>query len=64
MVFLGERLNRWQSIAKLIARAGVVFQLISYGSVPWIALSLAFSFGLYGLVRKRMNVHANPWTLS
>ena len=58
MVFLGERLNRWQSIAMLIARAGVVFQLISYGSVPWIALSLAFSFGLYGLVRKRMNVHA------
>jgi len=48
----------------LIARAGVVFQLISYGSVPWIALSLAFSFGLYGLVRKRMNVHAIAWTLS
>ncbi|MEM7363046.1 MAG: EamA family transporter RarD [Pseudomonadota bacterium] len=58
MVFLGERLNRWQSIAILIASAGIVFQLISYGSVPWIALALAFSFGLYGLVRKRMNVHA------
>ena len=44
MEFLGERLNRWQSIAMLIASAGIVFQVISYGSIPWIALSLAFSF--------------------
>ena len=58
MVFLGERLNRWQFAAIVIAAFGIAFQLISYGSVPWIALALAFSFGLYGLVRKRMNVHA------
>ncbi len=58
MVFLGERLNRWQFAAIVVAAFGIAFQLISYGSVPWIALALAFSFGLYGLVRKRMNVHA------
>lgn len=58
MIFLGERLNRWQACAIAIAASGITFQLISYGSVPWIALALAFSFGLYGLVRKKMNVHA------
>jgi chloramphenicol-sensitive protein RarD len=35
-----------------LAAAGVLFLTIAYGSLPWIALTLAFSFGFYGLVKK------------
>ena len=49
---LGERLNRVQWISVLIAAAGVLWLTFNYGSFPWIALALAFSFGMYGLVRK------------
>jgi chloramphenicol-sensitive protein RarD len=52
MIFLRERLGFWQIIAVLLAIAGVLFMTIQYGSLPWIALSLAFSFGFYGLLRK------------
>jgi chloramphenicol-sensitive protein RarD len=39
-------------LAVLIALAGVLYLTITYGSLPWIALTLAFSFGFYGLLRK------------
>jgi chloramphenicol-sensitive protein RarD len=41
---------QWTSV--LIAAAGVLWLTFNYGSFPWIALALAGSFGLYGLVRK------------
>ncbi|MGB0133222.1 EamA family transporter RarD [Dokdonella sp.] len=50
--FLGERLNRVQWVSILIATAGVLWLTFNYGSFPWIALALAFSFGMYGLIRK------------
>ncbi len=52
MVFLKERLRRPQTIAVLLACAAVVFRTVSYGELPWIALTLGFTFGLYGLIRK------------
>ncbi|MCB8985677.1 MAG: EamA family transporter RarD [Ardenticatenaceae bacterium] len=52
MVFLRERLRPWQAVAVLIAAAGVLYLTITYGALPWIALTLAFSFGFYGLLRK------------
>jgi chloramphenicol-sensitive protein RarD len=52
MVFLRERLRRPQMLAVLIATAGVLYLTIYYGEFPWIALTLALSFGLYGLIRK------------
>ncbi len=52
MVFLKERLRPLQIAAVLIACAGVLYLTIHYGQFPWIALSLAFSFGFYGLIRK------------
>jgi len=58
MIFLSERLRPLQWIAVLIASSGIVFQLIYYGEVPLIALTLAFSFGFYGLVRKNLNLPA------
>ncbi|MEH6651317.1 MAG: EamA family transporter RarD [Motiliproteus sp.] len=53
MIFLGERLRRGQWLALTIATAGVLYMTIAYGQPPWIALILAFSFGFYGLIRKR-----------
>jgi chloramphenicol-sensitive protein RarD len=58
VVFLGERLNRVQMVAVALAVAGVAYLTWSYGSLPWIALYLAGSFGLYGLVRKTAPANA------
>ena len=52
VVFLKERLRRWQGIAAMIALIGVIYLTIIYGKIPWIALILAVSFGMYGLLRK------------
>ncbi|KZN66167.1 hypothetical protein N473_11405 [Pseudoalteromonas luteoviolacea CPMOR-1] len=60
MLFLSERLRAGQKIAVLLASAGVVIQLISFGSFPYIAFSLAGSFAIYGLLRKKMAVESLP----
>ncbi|OQY16493.1 MAG: EamA family transporter [Anaerolineaceae bacterium 4572_32.2] len=52
MLFLGEHLRPWQWAAILLALGGVTFLTLGYGSFPWIALTLATTFGLYGLLRK------------
>ncbi len=52
VVFLKEKLRLMQWIPVTLAAAGVIYLTIDYGRVPWIALSLAFTFGLYGLVKK------------
>ncbi len=56
VVFLGERLTRGQALAVAIGAAGVTVWAVDLGEAPWIALSLAASFGLYGLVRKVASV--------
>lgn len=58
VVFLRERLNRVQMVAVALAVAGVAYLTWGYGQAPWIALYLAVSFGLYGLVRKTAPVDA------
>lgn len=57
---LGERLNRAQWTAVGLAAAGVLFLAVVTGRAPWIALVLAFSFGMYGLIRKVVAVEAVP----
>src|SRR5688572_18571255 len=52
VVVLKERLNRRQWVAVLVAASGVAYMTARTGSLPWIALALACSFGLYGLIRK------------
>jgi chloramphenicol-sensitive protein RarD len=52
VLFLGERLRRGQALALSLAAFAVVFLTFQYGAVPWIALALGTSFGLYGLIRK------------
>ncbi len=56
VVVLGERLRMPQIIACAIAGVGIAVPIISRGTVPWIALVLAVTFGLYGLVRKVVRV--------
>jgi chloramphenicol-sensitive protein RarD len=52
VIVLHERLRRPQWVAIGIATAGVIGMGIRLGSVPWISLTLAFSFGVYGLLKK------------
>lgn len=54
VVLLRERLRATQWVALALAAVAVAVIVIGYGTFPWIALSLAFSFGLYGLVKKRI----------
>jgi chloramphenicol-sensitive protein RarD len=52
VLFLRERLRPAQTAAVLLAGLGVVYLTFYYGEFPWIALLLASSFGIYGLIRK------------
>ncbi|PCI59522.1 MAG: protein RarD [Gammaproteobacteria bacterium] len=56
VIFLGERLRKWQKFAVFLAMLGVLIQLIILGSLPLISLALAGTFGTYGLLRKKMAV--------
>jgi chloramphenicol-sensitive protein RarD len=60
VMVLAERLNRAQWSAVAIATLGVAWLTVSAGHPPWIALTLAFSFGLYGFIRKTAQVEALP----
>lgn len=53
VVFRAERLSRLQWIAVSIAGIAVLVLTLSYGQLPWIALTLALSFGFYGFVKKQ-----------
>jgi len=52
MVFLRERLRGLKVLAFLLAILGVLYITLEYGKLPWIALSLATMFSLYGLLKK------------
>ena len=52
MMVLGERIGRVQVVAVAVAAAGVVVMAVAGGGALWISLTLAVSFGLYGLLRK------------
>ena len=57
-LFLREQLTRRQQLSVLLAVVGVLTLTLYLGRVPWIALGLACSFGLYGLLRKIARVEA------
>lgn len=54
MLVLRERMAPLQGVAVLLAAAGILVQLILLGTMPWIGLVLAMSFGTYGLLRKQI----------
>ncbi len=58
MVFLGERLSRPHKIAVALAAAGVGYMTAAFGALPWVALTLAFTYGFYGLCKKLAGLDA------
>jgi len=56
VLLLGERLRRMQWVAIAMASVAVIELTYDYGRPPWIALALAFSFGTYGLMKKKAGV--------
>jgi chloramphenicol-sensitive protein RarD len=60
VVFLGERFRPVQWLAVMLAGGGVAIQIFNFGAVPWIAITLALTFGFYGLLRKKVNLDALP----
>jgi chloramphenicol-sensitive protein RarD len=60
VLVLRERLRPAQRVAVALAAVAVAVLTIDYGRLPWIALVLACSFALYGLVKKRAGVDGLP----
>ena len=58
VIFLGESLRSAQRLAVLLATMGVVWLTVQSGTLPWIALVLAFTFGFYGLIKKKLDLPA------
>ncbi|WP_226673564.1 EamA family transporter RarD [Rossellomorea aquimaris] len=56
---LKESLSKAQVVSFGLAAIGVLILTISYGEFPWIAIGLAFSFGLYGLAKKLIQVESS-----
>ena len=60
VIFLRERLRPLQWLPIGLAAVGVLYLTFAYGSLPWVALTLAISFGFYGLVKKNAPLDALP----
>jgi chloramphenicol-sensitive protein RarD len=60
VVFLKEKLRVLQWLPVILAAAGVLYLTIVFGSIPWIALILALSFGFYGLIKKVSPLESLP----
>src|SRR2546423_4589760 len=58
--FLREKLTRVQFISVILALVGVLNLTFGYGRLPWLALTICVSFGLYGLLRKKSGVRPIP----
>lgn len=58
VVFLRERLDKMQFAAITCASIGVASMVYSFGKIPWVSLTLAFTFALYGLLKKILPVSA------
>src|SRR5919199_1481221 len=56
ILFLGERLRGLQVAACALACIGVLAMTLAAGVLPWIAVTLAVSFGFYGLIRKTVRI--------
>ncbi len=55
-LFFNEKMSKNQYIAIFIACLAVLYQLISLGSIPIVSLMLAFSFAIYGMIRKKVHI--------
>ena len=60
MLVLRERLRRLQWLAVGFAVAAVIVLIVAYGTAPWLALAIAVTFGIYGLVKKQLGATVDP----
>ncbi|MDR1807069.1 MAG: EamA family transporter RarD [Propionibacteriaceae bacterium] len=60
LVVLRERLQRLQYLALGVGAVAVAVIIVGYGHVPWVGLGLAFTFGLYALMKNRVGLRATP----
>jgi len=58
LIFLKEKLSFWQIVSFFIAFIGVFIMTVQVGVFPWISLGLALTFGLYGLLKKKVQLKA------
>lgn len=58
VIFLKEKLTMWQIISFGLALIGVLILTFQAGTFPWVSLTLALSFGLYGLLKKTVRLSA------
>lgn len=58
IIVLKETLNKWEVSSVLLAGVGVLYLTIYYGVFPWVSLLLAFSFAVYGLLKKTVAIPA------
>ena len=59
-LLLGEQLSRPQAMAIALAVVGVAASILAYGHIPWLGLTLALSFALYGYVQKTLRMASAP----
>ena len=58
MIFFKEKLSKFQLMAVLIAAIGVMFLIIGYKEIPWLALLIALSFASYSALKKQITLNA------
>lgn len=56
VLFFKERLSKVQWFSIVLAITGVLIVILGFGKIPWLSILLALSFGLYGLVKKKLSV--------
>jgi chloramphenicol-sensitive protein RarD len=56
LIFLRERLSKPQIVSFILVIIGVLYQSISYGRIPYIAIVLTLSFGFYSLLKKKQKL--------
>lgn len=58
LFFFSERLRKLQCLALIPVILSVAIEIIKFGSLPWVSLALGFSFGFYGMFRKKLKMNA------
>ena len=58
-VFLKENVNNNKIIAIILVFVSILYLLIEFGSIPWIGLTVAITFSLYNLIRKKINISSD-----
>lgn len=58
LIFFKEKISKATAVAVMIAAIGVGYQAILGGTIPWVSLTLAFSFAIYGVIKKKIPLDA------